>query len=107
VRDVVSHVLLILGVVAALVACVGVVVMRDVYDRLHYTSPVVAAAVLVAAAIWVHFGPSLIMVKALLTAAFLLVCGPLLTHATAQAARTAEHGDWREGLGDDIDLEDR
>lgn len=105
-REVAWQVLLCLGALAALVACVGMIAVRDVYDRLHYAGPVVTAAILVAAAIWVRFGPSLIMVKALLTAGFLLVCGPLLAHATALAARTAEHGDWREGIGESIDLEE-
>lgn len=105
-RDTLTHVLLVLGAAAALIACLGVLVMRGVYDRLHYSGPASVAAVLVAAAIWVHHGPSLIMVKALLTAGFLVVCGPLLAHATAQAARRAEHGDWRHGVGDEIEVEE-
>lgn len=105
-RDAATHVLLVLGAAAALIGCLGVVVMRGVYDRVHYTAPVSVGAVLVAAAIWVHHGPSLIMVKALLTAAFLVVCGPLLAHATTQAARRAERGDWRDGIGDEIEVEE-
>lgn len=106
-REAAWQVLLVAGTASALVACAGVAILRDVYDRLHYAGPVVTAAVLVAAAVWVRFGPSLIMVKALLTAAFLLVAGPLLVHATAQAARTGEHGDWRAGIGDEIEVEER
>lgn len=95
------------GVLLELVACVGVLVMRDVYDRLHYTAPTVLGAVLVAAAIAVRDGPSLVADKAVLTALFLLVAAPLLSHATAQAVRTAERGDWRDGIGDEVEVEER
>jgi monovalent cation/proton antiporter MnhG/PhaG subunit len=94
VGDILVAVLLILGVGVELVCCIGVLVMRGVYDRLHYTGPVSFGAVLISAAIVVREGLlSQIGVKAILIAAVLLVVSPVLVHATARAARLRERGD--------------
>lgn len=95
VRQIAVDVLLWLGVALVLISCLGVVVMREAYDRLHFSSPAVLGALLVAAAVVVEKSFSLVGDKAILVAVFLLVGSPLLTHVTARAARTAEHGDWR------------
>lgn len=105
-RAITSDVLLCAGVACLLLACLGVLLLRTALDRLHYTGPAVLGALLVAAAIGVRDGLSLIFDKALLTAVFLLVTGPLLSHATGRAARVAEHGDWRAGLGEEIEVEE-
>lgn len=105
-RTLLADALLVAGVLCALLACIGVLVVRDSYDRLHYAGPTVLAALLVAAAVWVREGPSLIADKATLTAAFVLACGPLLAHATAQSARSGERGDWRAGIGEEIEVEE-
>lgn len=106
-RTITHEVLLCLGVACELLGCLGVLFLRGTLDRLHYTGPCVLGAVLIAAAIGVRDGLSLIFDKALLTAAFLLVTGPLLSHVTGRAARVAEHGDWRSGIGDEIEVEER
>ena len=86
-------VLLFAGVGVELLCCLGVVTMRGAFDRLHYTSPASFGAVLVAAAILVHEGFSMVADKALLLAALLLVLSPLLVHVTARSARLRELGD--------------
>jgi multicomponent Na+:H+ antiporter subunit G len=105
-REVSADVLLCVGVGIELIACLGILAMRDAYDALHFTSPTVLGALLIAAAILVRDGFSLVADKALLTAAFLLVAGPLLTHATARSARLAERGDWTAGVGSEIEVEE-
>jgi monovalent cation/proton antiporter MnhG/PhaG subunit len=96
VGDVVVTVLLVLGVGIELVCCLGVLVMRNVYDRLHYTGPASFGAVLIAAAVVVREGLlSQIGTKAVLVAAVLLVVSPALVHATARAARLRERGELR------------
>lgn len=95
VQRVVVDVVLFGGVAIELLAVLGVCVMRDVYDRLHYVSLVGFGAVLVAIAIVAREGFSLIGDKALLVAAILLVLSPVLVHTTARSFRTREHGDWR------------
>ena len=41
-------------------------------------------------------------ILALMVAGFLLVFGPVLTHATARAARIRSHGDWRARPSDKV-----
>ena len=102
-REAVATVLLGLGVGIELVACLGVVAMRGVYDRLHYNGPAIVGALAIGAAVVVRESFSLIGNKALLLALFVLATSPLLAHATGRAARLRERGDW--GLGDDEDVE--
>jgi monovalent cation/proton antiporter MnhG/PhaG subunit len=78
-------VLLVAGVGLQLVACLGIVLLRDVLDRLHYTATGGVAGVCLAAAVVVDEGPSLIGIKAVLLAAFLVVVSPVLAHVTARA----------------------
>ncbi len=92
--DILVAVLLILGVGIELVCCLGVLVMRGVYDRLHYTGPASFGAVLIAAAVVIREGVfSQIGAKAVLIAVVLLVVSPVLVHATARAARLRERGE--------------
>src|SRR5215211_4910768 len=61
--------LLALGVAVTWLSCLGVLLMDDPYDRLHYTAPASALApVLVAAAVVVEEGLSAAGIKALLVA---------------------------------------
>ena len=66
----------------ALLACVGVLLMRDALDRLHYVGALAAAALLVGAAVLVRESFSLIGDRAVLVAVLVLVTTPVLTHAT-------------------------
>jgi monovalent cation/proton antiporter MnhG/PhaG subunit len=93
--DAIVYALLASGVAVELIACVGVIVMRDTYDRIHFLAPTSLGAMLIAAAVWVSEGPSIIALKATLIAAFLLVGSPALAHVMARAARIHELGDWR------------
>jgi monovalent cation/proton antiporter MnhG/PhaG subunit len=103
----ISYVLLAGGVAVVLFAAIGVLSMDNVYDRLHYLAPSSLGAVLIAAAIWVREGPSIIALQATLLAAFLLLTSPALVHGTARAARISEHGDWRTRRGEAVEPEGR
>jgi monovalent cation/proton antiporter MnhG/PhaG subunit len=104
-QDVVVYVLLAGGVACEVIACLGVVAMRDVFDRLHYVGPAALGAVLVAAAVWAREGPSGIALKATLVAAFVIVASPALAHGTARAARLSRFGDWRPQRDEGIEVE--
>jgi monovalent cation/proton antiporter MnhG/PhaG subunit len=96
-------VLLVLGVGVELACCVGVLVMRDAYDRLHYTAPATTIGPLaIAAAIVLQESLSAAGIKALLVALALLITNPVLTHATARAARVRELGEWRIQEGEQV-----
>jgi multisubunit Na+/H+ antiporter MnhG subunit len=72
------------GVGLQVLSCLGVLLMRDALERLHYTATAGLAGCCLAAAVVVEEGPSLIGVKAALLAAFLLVSTPVLSHATGR-----------------------
>ncbi|HSC05073.1 MAG TPA: monovalent cation/H(+) antiporter subunit G [Solirubrobacteraceae bacterium] len=95
VRHIVVDVFLWLGVALTLIGCLGVVLMRSVYDRLHFTSPTTLGAACIAVAVVVQKSFSLVGDKSILIAVLLIALSPLLTHATGRAARVVERGDWR------------
>jgi multisubunit Na+/H+ antiporter MnhG subunit len=100
VRHVTADVLLALAVLVVLVSCVGVLVMRGAYDKIHFLTPVsLVAPFLVAVAIGVQMGLRENTSGSWLMLAFLVLSGPFLTHATLRAARIREKGDWRPGKG--------
>jgi multisubunit Na+/H+ antiporter MnhG subunit len=87
-----------LGLAALMVvgSSVGVLVMRDVYQKLHYVTPAtLVAPVLVGLAVLVRSGWSVNSLQTWLAVAFLAVAAPFLSHATMRAARVRETGDWR------------
>lgn len=85
-RDAAIAVLIVAGVAVELVCCVGVLVMRGAYARLHFGAPAGLGAVLLAVAILLREGFSLIADKALLIAVFVMLTSPVLAHVTARAA---------------------
>lgn len=88
------------GLAAAIVlaSSVGVLVMRGVYDKLHFVTPAaLVAPALVTLAVLVHAGLSATTTETLLALLFLMIAGPFLSHATIRAARVREKGDWRSG----------
>jgi multicomponent Na+:H+ antiporter subunit G len=89
-RDALVSVLLVAGTGLALLACAGVLLMRDPLDRLHYTAAAVPAALLIGAAVLVRDSFSLIGTRAILVAGLALVTSPVLTHATARAIHKRE-----------------
>ena len=97
-RIFVATVLLIAGCAIELVAVLGLCVMRDTYDRLHYVGLVAYGALLIAIAVVFRESFSLIGDKALLVAATLIVTGPVLVHTTMRSILIRERGDWREGI---------
>ena len=95
-QQIVIDVLLGLAVLVAAGSVVGVVAARDDLDRLHFLAPAsVLSPVLVAVAVVAREAFDGRAIKALLVAGFFLVLNPILSQATARAARVREHGDWR------------
>jgi monovalent cation/proton antiporter MnhG/PhaG subunit len=81
------------GIAIELLCCLGMLRARNAYDRLHYLGAAsTLGAALVCAAVLVNEGFDQAGDKAVLLAAILAVCGPVLTHATARAARIRAEG---------------
>jgi multicomponent Na+:H+ antiporter subunit G len=106
-RHIVATVLLGAGVALELLAVLGVAVMRDAFDRLHYVGVASFGTLLIAIAILVRQGFSLIADKSLAVGLLLTLLSPVLVHATARSFRTRERGDWRDGIEDHVDGDSR
>lgn len=95
-KDIVSDTLLGLAVAIVFGASVGVLVMRDAYQKLHFVTPAaLVAPALVALAILVQVGVFENTGETFLTLLFMVLAGPFLSHATIRAIRVRETGDWR------------
>jgi len=88
-HDLVIDVLVALGVGTELLCCLGLVVMRDVYDRLHYAMaattvpPFLLAAAVIVEEDWTQPG-----INALVIAVALFLINPVLAHAVARVAQS-------------------
>jgi multisubunit Na+/H+ antiporter MnhG subunit len=94
-RAVVAVVLLIAGGLLELIAVLGVCVMRDAYDRLHYVGLAGFGALLIALAVLIRESFSLIGDKALLVGVILVLSGPVLVQTSVRSLLIRELGDWR------------
>ncbi len=97
------EVLLAIAVVTALLCCLGLLVMPDFYERLHYMASVTtvsAFAVLIAVVIQEGWGQATI--KTILVCLVLLLINAILTHATARAARVRALGHWTPDPSENI-----
>jgi multicomponent Na+:H+ antiporter subunit G len=92
-RDLVVAILLIAGVAIELLCCLGVMVMRGTYARLHYSAPTGLGAMLLGLAVLLRQGFSLIGDKAMLIGVFVLLTAPVLSHVTARAAHIRTLGE--------------
>lgn len=95
-RVVVATGLLIAGGALELLSVLGMCVMRDVYDRLHYVGLAGFGALLIAVAIVVRESFSLIGDKSLLVGVVLVVGGPVMVQTTARSLLIRDLGDWRK-----------
>ena len=95
-RAVVAVILLISGGVLELIAVLGICVMRNAYDRLHYVGLAGFGALLMTVAVTVRESFSLIGNKALLVGVVLVLTGPVLAQTTARSLLIRELGDWRK-----------
>jgi monovalent cation/proton antiporter MnhG/PhaG subunit len=93
-RDLIVDVLLAFGVGAELICCVGVLLMRNAFDRLHYSSAATTVGpVLIGAAVLVRESVSAGGLQTIATVSLLFLLNPVVLIATARAARRIEeHG---------------
>ncbi|HET9973824.1 MAG TPA: monovalent cation/H(+) antiporter subunit G [Streptosporangiaceae bacterium] len=95
-RDVAAFVLLGLAVLVVAGAGLGILLMRDAYQKLHFVTPAaLVAPVLVTLALLVRSGLNENTGETCLALVFLVIAGPYLSHATMRAIRVREKGDWR------------
>jgi monovalent cation/proton antiporter MnhG/PhaG subunit len=93
--QIVIDVLLGIGVASAVLSCIAVLVMRDLYERLHYLSPPATITIICfTAAVIADKHLSQAGIKAVLIMIVLLLMNAVLTHATARAARVRQFKRW-------------
>jgi multicomponent Na+:H+ antiporter subunit G len=82
-------VLLAAGVAVQLLCCLGLLVMSDTFDRLHYLGPAATLGpLLIGAAVLLRHSSGQACVKIVLLVVLLLLINPVVTHATARVRRT-------------------
>jgi multisubunit Na+/H+ antiporter MnhG subunit len=101
-RAILADVLLGAAVLVVLASSLGILVMRDVYQKLHYVTPAaLVAPFAVGLAILAQSGLTEDTGEMLLAMIFIAIAAPFLSHATIRAARIREKGDWRRGPAPD------
>jgi multisubunit Na+/H+ antiporter MnhG subunit len=95
-REIIADALLGLAVAIVLASSVGILVMRDVYQKLHYVTPAaLVAPFVVGLAVLAQSGLTEDTAQTGLALVFIMIGGPFLSHATIRAARIRDTGDWR------------
>lgn len=97
-RSVVAVILLCAGTGLGVVSAIGVAVMRDWQDRVHYAGLSTFSVFLISLSILVRESFSMIGNKALATGVLLLIAGPVMVHVTLRSGRIRTLGDWRRNV---------
>jgi multisubunit Na+/H+ antiporter MnhG subunit len=96
VQTILTDILLGVAVLLVLASSLGVALMRDTYQKLHYVTPAaLLAPLVVGVAVLVQSGFTANAVQTWLAVLFMVIGGPYLAHATIRAARIRATGDWR------------
>jgi monovalent cation/proton antiporter MnhG/PhaG subunit len=91
--DVLVDVFLVLGVAGQLICCLGVLVFRDVFDRLHFSGAgTIFGPLLIGAAVLTRETTSAARIATIVIIVLVPALGPAVLIATARAARRLEHG---------------
>lgn len=103
-KEIFVMVLLVGAVFVELGCALGLWTIKDSFDRLHFLGPAsTLGPLLVAAAIVLEESLSTNGVKALIAALLLLLTSPILTHATARAARVRQYDHWKALPFEEVD----
>jgi multicomponent Na+:H+ antiporter subunit G len=99
-------VLLAAAVLVTLLSVVGMAVVRDPYQRLHYIAPPASlSAAFITLAIFLQRGFKPESFKALFATFVLIGMNSVVTHAAARAFRIAEVEDWRPEKNEEVPIE--
>ncbi len=100
---------LVAGMASFLLTSLGLLIGRDVFERIQYTYPAATVGlVAVVIAIVIHKSFSQAGIKTMVTGLIVFWVNPVLSHATARAARVRQFGNWTPSESENIEpLEDR
>ena len=89
------EVLLAVAVISAWICCLGLLVIGEFFERLHYMASASTVSMFaVLAAVVVQEGWGQASIKTILIALVIFLMNAVLTHATARAARVRRLGHW-------------
>jgi multisubunit Na+/H+ antiporter MnhG subunit len=93
------------SVLIVVVSILGMLRMRDPYQRMHYISPPASLSpALLTVAIFLQDGLKPESFKVLFTTLVLIAMNTLVTHAAARAFRIEEVKDWDPEKGDEVPI---
>jgi multicomponent Na+:H+ antiporter subunit G len=104
-KTIVIEVLLAAAVLVTLLSVLGMLRVRDAYQRLHYIAPPASlGAAFITLAIFLQLGFKAESFKALFTTFVLIGMNSVVTHAAARAFRIAEVEDWRPDKNEEVPI---
>lgn len=95
-------VLLVVGALFVLLACIGVLRFPDLLTRMHAASKagVVGAGMILLAVAMVSFEPA-VALRAIIGIVFLLLTTPVTAHLLARASKRGAHDHWYDQISND------
>jgi multisubunit Na+/H+ antiporter MnhG subunit len=107
-HPILTSIFLWLAVANVLVFAVGLAVVRDAYQRLHYSAPIVCFSVLfIAIAVFLENRDPAARIKIVLISVILFWMNSVLTHATGKAIRIRDAGRLQVDVSEGIPLTGR
>lgn len=95
-HDLLVTILLVIGTLGCVFTSLGLIFAKDVFDQIQFLAPAsLVGVVAIALAVLIHEGWNQAGVKAIVIAMLLFWANPILSHATARAARVQHRGQWR------------
>ena len=102
--DIAVNVCLSVCVGMTMICCWGLLMVHDLYERLHYLSTITMVSTFaLLLAIVVKEGWGQATIKGALVFVVLLLINAVLTHATARAARVRKFGHWTVDESEDVE----
>ena len=93
-----SLILLCLGVLIILLCSAAMILIPSTYARIHYLGPAATlGTICISLSILLQEGFSSAGIKSILFAVFIIIYGPILSHATSRAKRIRIYGTWQWG----------
>ena len=102
-KQVAIDTLLALAVLLTLVSVLGMMRMRDPFQKMHYLSvPASLSAILITVAIFLQRGAKPESFKAVFVTGVLIGMNTVVTHAAARAFRIVQTRDWHPDRGEEV-----
>lgn len=104
-HPIITGILLWAAVAVALLSCLGMAIMRDAFQRIHFSAPVVAlSSLFIIIAVWIEETDPQARIKVVMIGGLLVGLNAVLTHATAKAIRIKESKRWKVLPGEGVPL---